>query len=236
MLNIAVLDDYARVARASADWGQLDGKAEITVFDKHLTEAEAASGAGPHFDVLVTIRERMALPRTLIERLPNLKLDHHHRGAAAEANLDLDTASERGVIVAHSGFARRKPRRARTWARRRRSWPWAPDDRHGAPHRPAGPTHAPEPLAGPRRHGAGRQDPGPAGPRPHRQADGQIRQGVRHGVDRLEPEPPPPRPPRPKACGSVEKDELFGEADVLSVHPDPRASAPAAWSRRASSR
>ncbi|HEX3916079.1 MAG TPA: NAD(P)-dependent oxidoreductase [Caulobacteraceae bacterium] len=101
MLKIALLDDYARVALASADWAQLDGKAEITVFDQHLTEAEAAVALAA-FDVLVTIRERMALPRTLIERLPNLKLITII--GARLTNLDLDAATERGVIVAHSGM------------------------------------------------------------------------------------------------------------------------------------
>ena len=101
MLKIALIDDYAHVALASADWARLDGKAEITVFDAHLSEEEAAEALAP-FDVLCTIRERMALPRTLIERLPNLKLVTII--GARLTNLDLEAATERGVIVAHSGM------------------------------------------------------------------------------------------------------------------------------------
>jgi phosphoglycerate dehydrogenase-like enzyme len=100
MLKIAILDDYARVALQSADWSRLDGKAEITVFDRHLSEDEAARELAP-FDVLCTVRERMALPRTLIERLANLKLVTIV--GMRLTNLDLDAATERGVIVAHSG-------------------------------------------------------------------------------------------------------------------------------------
>jgi phosphoglycerate dehydrogenase-like enzyme len=100
MLKIAVIDDYAHVALESADWSRLDGKAEIVVFDRHLSEVEAARALAP-FDVLCTIRERMALPRTLIERLPKLKLITIV--GARLTNLDLDAATERGVIVAHSG-------------------------------------------------------------------------------------------------------------------------------------
>src|SRR3984957_8199570 len=100
MLKIALLDDYAHVAMDSADWSRLDGKAEITVFDPHLSEDEAARELAP-FDVLCTIRERMALPRTLIERLPNLKLITII--GMRLTNLDLDAATEAGVIVAHSG-------------------------------------------------------------------------------------------------------------------------------------
>ena len=100
MLKIAILDDYAHVAIESADWSRLDGKAEITVFDRHLSEDEAARELAP-FDVLCTVRERMALPRTLIERLPNLKLITIV--GMRLTNLDLDAATRRGVIVAHSG-------------------------------------------------------------------------------------------------------------------------------------
>ena len=114
MLKIAILDDYAHAALASADWAQLDGKAEITVFDRHLSEDEAARELAP-FDVLCTIRERMALPRTLIERLPNLKLVTII--GARLTNLDLVAATERGVIVAHSGGpALRAPEFARIGA------------------------------------------------------------------------------------------------------------------------
>jgi hypothetical protein len=42
MLKIAILDDYVKVALQSADWSVLQGKAEITVFDRHLAEDEAA--------------------------------------------------------------------------------------------------------------------------------------------------------------------------------------------------
>jgi hypothetical protein len=43
VLKLAILDDYAHVALESADWSRLAGLAEITVFDRHLTEEEAAS-------------------------------------------------------------------------------------------------------------------------------------------------------------------------------------------------
>ena len=100
MLKIALLDDYAGVALECADWGRFDGQAEITVFHDHMSEERAAEALAP-FDVLVTIRERMALPRTLIERLPNLKLITIV--GMRLTNLDLEAATEAGVIVAHSG-------------------------------------------------------------------------------------------------------------------------------------
>ena len=102
MLKIALLDDYARVALKSADWLVLEGRAEITSFDRHLSEDEAAAVLRP-FDVLCTIRERMSLPRSLFQRLPNLKLVTII--GMSLPNLDLAAATEHGVIVAHSNFA-----------------------------------------------------------------------------------------------------------------------------------
>ena len=102
MLKIAILDDYANVALQSADWSALEGKAEITVFDRHLSQEEAASLLLP-FDVLCTVRERMSMPRSLFERLPRLKLVTII--GMSLPNLDMVAASAHGVIVAHSNFA-----------------------------------------------------------------------------------------------------------------------------------
>ena len=102
MIKIAILDDYAKVALQYADWAALDGKAEITVFERHLTEDEAAVALKP-FDVLCTVRERMSLPRSLFERLPNLKLVTII--GLDLPNLDMAAATEHGVIVSHSNFA-----------------------------------------------------------------------------------------------------------------------------------
>jgi phosphoglycerate dehydrogenase-like enzyme len=102
MLKIAILDDYAKVALQSADWSVLRGKAEITVFDRHLSEDEAVSMLQP-FDVLCTVRERMSMPRSLFQRLPNLRLVTII--GMSLPNLDMAAATEHGVIVAHSNFA-----------------------------------------------------------------------------------------------------------------------------------
>ena len=96
MLKLAILDDYAGVALESADWSGLAGIAEITVFDRHLDEEEAAVALRP-FDVLCTVRERMALPRSLFARLPNLKLVTIV--GLSLPNLDMDAATDHGVLV-----------------------------------------------------------------------------------------------------------------------------------------
>ncbi|CDO87002.1 hydroxyacid dehydrogenase [Mycobacterium triplex] len=102
MPRVAILDDYAGMALELADWSPVSNRSEITVFDRHLSEAQAAEVLQP-FDVICTMRERMPLPRTLIERLPNLKLITIV--GMSLPNLDMAAASESGVLVAHSDFA-----------------------------------------------------------------------------------------------------------------------------------
>ena len=109
MLKIAILDDYARVALDSADWSRLPAGAEITVFDRHLSEEEAATALLP-FEVLCTVRERMALPRSLIQRLPHLRLVTIV--AMSLPNLDMAAATDHGIVVSHSDF--QSPAFART--------------------------------------------------------------------------------------------------------------------------
>jgi len=102
MPKVAVLDDYAGLALRLADWSPVQARSELTVFDRHLSEAEAADALRP-FDVVCTLRERMAFPRTLIARLPHLKLITIV--GKSLPNLDMAAASEHGVLVAHSDFA-----------------------------------------------------------------------------------------------------------------------------------
>ena len=102
MPKVAILDDYARAAFEVADWSAVQAKAEVTVFDHHLSEDEAVEALQP-FDVLCTVRERMALPHTLIERLPNLKLITII--GMSLPNLDMDAATDHGVQVAHVNYA-----------------------------------------------------------------------------------------------------------------------------------
>lgn len=100
--RVAILDDYAGAALDLADWSPVLSRADVTVFDRHLTQDGAAEQLRP-FDVLCTLRERMALPRNLIERLPNLKLITIV--GRSLPNLDMAAAIEHGVLVAHSNFA-----------------------------------------------------------------------------------------------------------------------------------
>jgi phosphoglycerate dehydrogenase-like enzyme len=100
MTRIAILDDYQGVALAMADWSGLLRDCEVVVFDRHLATEHEAAAALADFDVVCLMRERMPVSRTLIERLPRLKLlvvtGPHNR------TLDLPAARARGVTVSHT--------------------------------------------------------------------------------------------------------------------------------------
>ena len=45
MPRVAILDDYAGMALRLADWSPVQTRSEVTVFDRHLSEPEAAEAA-----------------------------------------------------------------------------------------------------------------------------------------------------------------------------------------------
>jgi phosphoglycerate dehydrogenase-like enzyme len=102
MIRIAILDDYQNVSLEMADWSPLAGRAEITVFNDHLSNLDAIVERLLPFEVVCVMRERTPLPRSLIERLPRLKLIAST--GSRNAAIDVGAAAERGVAVAHTGY------------------------------------------------------------------------------------------------------------------------------------
>jgi len=113
MIRIAILDDYQNVALEMADWSPLAGRAEITVFNDHLSDFDKVVERLLPFDVVCIMRERTPLPRSVIERLPLLKLIAST--APRNAAIDVEAAAERGIVVAHTGYDAR-PTIEMTWA------------------------------------------------------------------------------------------------------------------------
>ena len=113
LLHVAVLDDYQRVSLPYGDWERLGDRVKVTVFDRNLDVAEAASLLVP-YRVLCLMRERMPLPRTLIEALPNLRLVIFTGGRTR--SIDFDALAERGITVCHTGPGEMQPATAElTW-------------------------------------------------------------------------------------------------------------------------
>jgi phosphoglycerate dehydrogenase-like enzyme len=113
MIRIAILDDYQNVSLKMADWSPLDGRATITVFNDHVSDFEALVERLLPFDVVCVMRERTALPRQLIERLPTLKLIAST--GPGNASIDAAAATDQGIAVVHTGY-RSDPTIELTWA------------------------------------------------------------------------------------------------------------------------
>jgi len=97
---IAILDDYQNVARELADWSARAKSCTIETFRNNLAVPDDAARALAEFDIVCTMRERMAFPRALIERLPKLRLITIT--GPQMRSLDIAAATERGVVVSHS--------------------------------------------------------------------------------------------------------------------------------------
>jgi D-3-phosphoglycerate dehydrogenase len=103
-LKLAILDDYQKLAHASADWRRLERRGvEVTVFHEAFASLDDAAAKLAPFEILVLMRERTPFPRALIERLPKLKF-LTFTGLRA-GSLDQRACSERRVPVSstHAG-------------------------------------------------------------------------------------------------------------------------------------
>ncbi len=101
MNKLAILDDYQRVALSFADWSAVQARCEVTVFDRNLGGLEDAAAALKPFEIICAMRERQPFPRTMFERLPNLKL--LVTTGARNQSIDLDAATDHGVLVCYTG-------------------------------------------------------------------------------------------------------------------------------------
>ena len=111
--RIAVLDDYQDVALSLADWSVLNARAAVTVFNDHLSDPEAVVERLQPFDIVCVMRERTPMTRAIIERLPKLRLIASTAGR--NASIDLEAAEEQGVEVVHTGYSS-APTIELTWA------------------------------------------------------------------------------------------------------------------------
>jgi phosphoglycerate dehydrogenase-like enzyme len=111
--RIAVLDDYQNVALSLADWSVLDEWATVTVFNDHLADSDAVIERLQPFDIVCVMRERTPMTGAIIERLPKLRLIAST--GSRNASIDLKAAEERGVQVVHTGYTS-TPTIELTWA------------------------------------------------------------------------------------------------------------------------
>ncbi len=95
--RLGILDDYQGVALSMGPWDRLPDDLRIEVFRDTIKDQEALVRRLSPFDALLIMRERTPFPRSLIERLPNLRL--LITTGARNRSVDLAACAERGITV-----------------------------------------------------------------------------------------------------------------------------------------
>ncbi len=101
-MKVAILDDYQNVALQLADWSGVRTHAQITVFNDHVADPSAVVERLRPFDVVSVMRERTPLTREILQQLPNLKLIAST--GPRNASIDTHTAADLGIAVTATGY------------------------------------------------------------------------------------------------------------------------------------
>jgi phosphoglycerate dehydrogenase-like enzyme len=96
-MRLSILDDYQGVALDMADWSRLTGRVDIVVERKPFANEDEAARALADSEIVAAMRERTPFPRSLVERLPKLKL--LITTGMRNASFDLAALRDHGVTV-----------------------------------------------------------------------------------------------------------------------------------------
>lgn len=96
-VQIAVIDDWQDVARNVVDWSALDSVGEVSFLHDYPTDTSSLAERLDGFEVICVMRERTRFDEDLLRRLPKLKL--LVTGGMRNAALDLKTAAALGIQV-----------------------------------------------------------------------------------------------------------------------------------------
>ena len=95
-IKVAILDDYQNVTHHFANWEKLSEKIELKIFNEFIGDNPNLSAKLSEYDILCLMRERTPLPRSLINKLPNLKLVI--TSGMWNASVDAETLKEKNII------------------------------------------------------------------------------------------------------------------------------------------
>ncbi|MBP4000141.1 MULTISPECIES: D-2-hydroxyacid dehydrogenase family protein [Pseudomonas] len=96
-VQIAVIDDWQDVARGVVDWSVLDSLGEVTFVHEYPADNATLAERLGRFEVICVMRERTRFDEDLLKRLPNLKL--LVTGGMRNAALDMPAAARLGIKV-----------------------------------------------------------------------------------------------------------------------------------------
>jgi len=95
-MNIVIPDDYQDVVRGLDAFAKLAGH-DVTIYNDTVTDLDELARRFEHADALVLIRERTQITDALLARLPRLKvIAQTGRGTT---HIDVDAAARRGIRI-----------------------------------------------------------------------------------------------------------------------------------------
>jgi phosphoglycerate dehydrogenase-like enzyme len=110
-MKIAILDDYQQIAKQSADWSSLPAGTEVDSFAENIADQSALVQRLQPYEVVIAMRERTRFPAQVLDALPNLRLLVSTGGrnpsidAEACARRNIALCGAHGSSTAHSATA-----------------------------------------------------------------------------------------------------------------------------------
>src|SRR5438046_471315 len=95
-MKVVVLDDYADVFRKSADYARLKDH-EVVIYRDTEKDADKLAARMKDADAVIATQERTDFPRTLIEKVPRLKLIA--QTGSHRYHFDREALSEKGILL-----------------------------------------------------------------------------------------------------------------------------------------
>ena len=111
-MKIAVIDDYQDAFRRLACYEKLSGQ-EVIVFNDTEKDPARLAERLKDADIVLLTQQRSRFPRTIVERLPKLKLIS--QTGRNVGHIDVAACTERGILVAGAGGGNPSPTAELTW-------------------------------------------------------------------------------------------------------------------------
>jgi phosphoglycerate dehydrogenase-like enzyme len=103
-LRCAITDDYLDLSTKVADWSPLKDSVDVTVFTEPFATTEEAASALKDFEIVCAMRERTPFPRALFAALPKLKL--LITSGMRNAAIDMEAAKDHNVVLCGTQWGR----------------------------------------------------------------------------------------------------------------------------------
>ena len=106
-MKLAILDDYQGTAKYLGDWSSLPPGTNVQFFQDHIANEDKLVERLKDFDMVMGMRERTPFTRSILSRLPKLRL--LMTTGLRNASFDMEAASDMGIPVCGASGAGEGP-------------------------------------------------------------------------------------------------------------------------------